>query len=150
MTTTSPPGRAATDPSRSPSAGMEFRTPKPQEASEDVTQTSGSNNRSSPPGEATDASGEGKPRRGRRRTKSTRELVASMESVSAERDELVAKLTERRRELETECYPALGEALFSRRRDQDTAPLYDHIAASVGAQVRKKLAELALLPEELD
>ena len=86
----------------------------------------------------------------RRRGKSTRELISAIATLSSERNGLVAKLTARRRELEPDCYHALGEALFSRRRDEDAAPVYDDIAASLGSKLKKKLDELALLPEDLE
>ena len=95
------------------------------------------------------AAGENEPPR-RRRGKSTRELIAAIETLSSERDGLVEKLTARRRELESECYLALGEALFLRRRDEDAAPLYGNIAASLGSRLRRKLDELALLPADLE
>ena len=85
----------------------------------------------------------------RRREKSTRELVSAIDALASERQELVEKLLARRRELEFECYHALGMMLFNRRHDEEVVPVYGDIAASLGTRLRKKLDELALLPEEL-
>ena len=86
----------------------------------------------------------------RRREKSTRELALAIDALAAERKELVEQLLARRKALEHECYIALGKALFERRRDEDAAPVYDNIAAALGSRLRKKLDELALLPEDLE
>ena len=86
----------------------------------------------------------------RRRAKTTMELVSAFEALASERDALEAKLRARRHELESECYFALGHALFAQRSAEPTAGVYNTITASLGSRLKKKLDELSLLPEALD
>ena len=142
MTTTSAPEKGATDPDRSPSAGIEFRMPTNPEASDDVTQT---DEPPSPPDASTRASGDGKPPGGRRRKKSTRELLAAHRENQTIREELEAEVRKRRSSLETECYSLLGAALFARRGDAPVADLYQVITSALGARAKTKLEELGQL-----
>lgn len=145
MTTTSAPGQGATDPDRSPSAGIEFRMPTDPAASDDVTQPGGSDNQSSPPSGDASASAEGKPPGGRRRGKSTSDLLSAYEDLRAQGKAIEAEIGQRRATLETECYSVLGSALFAQRKDDQVQAAYQSITAPLGARMKRKLAELEKL-----
>ena len=134
MAATAPPGPRATDPKPSPSTGMQFALPARPNVSH-----GGSSIPSEPPTRA--------PTRGRRRTKSTTELLSAIEDLRAQGKALETELIERRSRLETECYAALGGALFARREDDEVAAVYLSITSAAGARTMRKLEELAKLTD---
>ena len=142
MVATTSPGPRATDPNRSPSAGMQFAVPARPTPSENVTQPDGSLIPSLPP-----TGGDGNPPGGRRRTKSTTELLSAFEELKTQGAALEAELRDRKQSLEAECYTALGSALFAQRADDQIAAAYKSITAPFGVRLRRKFDELAKLTD---
>ena len=57
----------------------------------------------------------------------------------------MAQLRDRKSVLESECYTALGAAVFFLRDAEQVADTYQSIVAPLGARTQKKLDELATL-----
>ena len=106
------------------------------------------NEPATPPSTASDAvpsSDQSKPRNPRARPKTTSELLAAHDENQAQCAVIMAQLRDRKSVLESECYTALGAAVFFLRDAEQVADTYQSIVAPLGARTQKKLDELATL-----
>ena len=125
---------------------MEFALPT-RAAARDATPAENPENPAHPSTDAPPASAAAKPRRKRRRKDETSDLLAAYKDHQNRGEELEAKLRKRTCTLESECYMALGAAVFALREHDQIAAAYQSITAPLPIQMKKMLDDLVKLAD---